>query len=90
LQEKLAFRPLVARPTPVERLALGDWLACDSVWHKRDDRANALYGGNKVRRYEFVLADALQRNAEHIVTVGGLASTQVMAAETTLRHHGGC
>jgi D-cysteine desulfhydrase len=79
LQEKLAFRPLVARPTPVERLELGGWLDCDSVWHKRDDRANALYGGNKVRRYEFVLAEALRNGAKHIVTVGGLASTQVMA-----------
>ncbi len=79
LQETLAFRPLVDRPTAVERLDLGDWLGCDSVWHKRDDRANALYGGNKVRRYEFVLAEALRRKAEHIVTVGGLASTQVMA-----------
>jgi D-cysteine desulfhydrase len=79
LQEKLAFRPLVARPTPVERLELDGWLDCDSVWHKRDDLANALYGGNKVRRYEFVLAEALQKGAKHIVTVGGLASTQVMA-----------
>jgi D-cysteine desulfhydrase len=79
LQETLAFRPLVTRPTPVERLELGNWLDCDSVWHKRDDRSHPLYGGNKVRRYEFVLAEALQRNTEHIVTVGGLASTQVMA-----------
>jgi D-cysteine desulfhydrase len=79
LQEKLAFRPLVTRPTPVERLDLDGWLACDSVWHKRDDRANALYGGNKVRRYEFLLAEALEKGAKHIVTVGGLASTQVMA-----------
>jgi len=79
LQETLAFRPLVTRPTPVERLDLGDWLDCDTVWHKRDDLANALYGGNKVRRYEFVLADALQRDAGRLVTVGGLASTQVMA-----------
>jgi D-cysteine desulfhydrase len=79
LQETLAFHPLVTRPTPVERLDLGHWLDCDTVWHKRDDLASALYGGNKVRRYELVLANALERNADRLVTVGGLASTQVMA-----------
>lgn len=79
LQEQLAFRPFVSRPTPVERLDLGGWLACDSVWHKRDDLTSPLYGGNKIRRYEFVLADALRKGADNLVTVGGLGSTQVTA-----------
>ena len=46
---------------------------------KRDDLASPLYGGNKVRRYEFVLADLFERNKTRIVTAGGLASTQAMA-----------
>jgi D-cysteine desulfhydrase len=46
---------------------------------KRDDLISPLYGGNKVRRYEFLLADAKTRGARRIVTAGGIASTQVMA-----------
>jgi D-cysteine desulfhydrase len=46
---------------------------------KRDDLVSSLYGGNKVRRYEFVLADAKAKGRKRIVTVGGIASTQVMA-----------
>ena len=55
------------------------WLGRDDVWMKRDDAISPIYGGNKVRRYEYVLADAKRRGAERILTVGGLASTQVMA-----------
>ena len=63
--------------------AIGTWLGRrDGVFMKRDDLVSPLYGGNKVRRYEYVLADARARNAKRIVTVGGLASTQAMA--TTL------
>jgi D-cysteine desulfhydrase len=71
---------LADAPTPVERLtAIADYLGRDDVWVKRDDRISAVYGGNKVRRYEFVLADARARGAKKILTVGGFASTQVQA-----------
>jgi D-cysteine desulfhydrase len=46
---------------------------------KRDDLASPLYGGNKVRKFEFLLADALDAGARGLWTVGGLASTQVTA-----------
>ena len=46
---------------------------------KRDDLVSPLYGGNKIRRFELVLAEAQASGARRIVTVGGLASTQVMA-----------
>lgn len=74
------WRPLAHLPTPVERCtAIASWLGRDDVWMKRDDLASPLYGGNKVRRYEFILADAEQRGAKRLVTAGGLASTQAMA-----------
>lgn len=67
-------------PTKVEPCtAIFDWLGSDRVWMKRDDLISPLYGGNKVRRYEFLLADAKARGKARIVTVGGLASTQAMA-----------
>ena len=46
---------------------------------KRDDLVSPIYGGNKVRRFEFLLADAKARGAKRLVTVGGVASTQAMA-----------
>jgi D-cysteine desulfhydrase len=72
--------PLAHTPTPVESCdAIADWLGRKGIWMKRDDLASPLYGGNKVRRYELVLADALAKGKKRIVTAGGLASTQAMA-----------
>lgn len=74
------FVPLAARPTPVERVpALGD-----RVWAKRDDLVSPRYGGNKVRRWEWLLGAARARGVRRIVTIGGLGSTQV----TSLCVHG--
>lgn len=76
----LPWIPLVHAPTPVESCdAIADWLGRKGIWMKRDDLASPLYGGNKVRRYELVLADALAKGKTRIVTAGGLASTQAMA-----------
>jgi D-cysteine desulfhydrase len=76
----LPWTPLAHAPTPVERMtAIQDWLGPGQHWMKRDDRISPLYGGNKVRRYEFVLADAKARGKSRIVTAGGIASTQAMA-----------
>lgn len=77
---KLPMVPLAHVPTPVERVtSIADYLGSRDVWMKRDDLISPLYGGNKVRRYEFVLADAIASGREHLVTAGGLASTQVTA-----------
>jgi D-cysteine desulfhydrase len=73
--------PLARTPTAVEPCsAIAPWLGrSEGVFMKRDDLVAPLYGGNKIRRFEFVLADAKERGAKRIVTVGGIASTQVMA-----------
>lgn len=76
----LPWMPLAHAPTPVESMdAIADWLGRTGLWMKRDDLASPLYGGNKVRRYELVLADAIDKGKKRIVTAGGLASTQAMA-----------
>lgn len=76
----LPFLPLLHGPTPVdEAKSLFSWLGRDRVWVKRDDLASPIYGGNKVRKYEYLLADARARGARSLVTIGGLASTQVTA-----------
>ncbi|MBL8600895.1 MAG: pyridoxal-phosphate dependent enzyme [Myxococcales bacterium] len=80
LAAEVPWRPLAHLPTPVEPLSgRFAFLGPGQVAIKRDDLISPRYGGNKVRRYEFVLADILARSKRHIVTAGGLASTQVTA-----------
>lgn len=77
LAGRVPWRALAHLPTPVEPLAWPG--ARGRVFVKRDDRVSPLFGGNKVRRFEYLLAEAERRGARTLVTVGGLASTQVMA-----------
>jgi D-cysteine desulfhydrase len=80
LEGAVPWTPLAETPTPVESCAtIEPYLGRDRVWVKRDDQVGSLYGGNKVRRFEFLLADAKAKGAREIVTAGGLASTQVLA-----------
>ncbi|AUX44014.1 hypothetical protein SOCE26_054730 [Sorangium cellulosum] len=80
LAGQVPWRPLAHAPTPVVPCtAIEGYLGRGGVWIKRDDLISPLYGGNKVRRFEFLLADAARRGARTLVTAGGLASTQVMA-----------
>lgn len=55
-----------------------------NLWIKHEDTNSALaYGGNKVRKLEYVIADAVAQKATHLVTVGGVQSNsqrQVAAA----------
>ena len=55
-----------------------------NLWIKHEDTNSALaYGGNKVRKLEYVLADAIAKKATHLVTVGGIQSNsqrQIVAA----------
>jgi 1-aminocyclopropane-1-carboxylate deaminase/D-cysteine desulfhydrase-like pyridoxal-dependent ACC family enzyme len=52
------------------------------LWVKRDDRTNADYGGNKVRKLERILAELAARRVTRVVTVGAAGSHHVLA--TTL------
>ena len=67
---------LVNLNTPVERL---DRLraaipGAPQLWIKRDDLTGYLGGGNKLRKLEYVVADALARGATTIVTTGSITS----------------
>ncbi|MCL5876051.1 MAG: pyridoxal-phosphate dependent enzyme [Candidatus Dependentiae bacterium] len=74
-------------PTPIAPLkSLGAALNCNSLYIKRDDLTGKkteefqLYGGNKVRKLEFLLADALfNHQAKTIVTFGAAGSNHALA-----------
>ncbi len=66
---------LCHRPTPLESLnRLSDHLGGPQIFIKRDDCTGLAGGGNKTRKLEFLMADALQQGADTVITTGGLQS----------------
>lgn len=61
-------------PTPFGPLPLLSSKLGINVWVKRDDLTGLAMGGNKVRKLEYVLADALAKNSDCIVTWAGMQS----------------
>lgn len=61
-------------PTPIERRPALDELVGAKVWIKRDDATGGAEAGNKLRKLELLLADAIAKEAEVIITCGGLQS----------------
>jgi 1-aminocyclopropane-1-carboxylate deaminase len=77
--------PLLFGPSPVHRLErLTAHLGGASLWAKRDDCNSGLaYGGNKTRKLEYLVADALAQGCDTLVSIGGVQSNhtrQVAAA----------
>ncbi|MBX3466184.1 MAG: pyridoxal-phosphate dependent enzyme [Planctomycetes bacterium] len=76
---------LGAFPTPVEPLeGLSRALGAE-CWVKRDDRAGARYGGNKVRKLELLLGRALARRRRGVVTIGAYGSHHALATAVYAR-----
>lgn len=70
---------LVHAPTPIERRPALDEIVGAKVWIKRDDVTGGPESGNKLRKLEFLIADALAKHAEVVVTCGGLQSNHARA-----------
>jgi D-cysteine desulfhydrase len=66
-------------PTPVEPMARLSAELGVRIDIKRDDLTGLLLSGNKVRKLEFVLADARQRGATALITCGGVQSNHARA-----------
>ena len=69
--------PLLFGPSPVHRLErLGEHLGgAVDIWAKREDCNSGLaYGGNKVRKLEYLAADALAQGCDTLVSIGGVQS----------------
>jgi 1-aminocyclopropane-1-carboxylate deaminase/D-cysteine desulfhydrase-like pyridoxal-dependent ACC family enzyme len=80
LAEKLSRLSFGEFPTLVEKLSgLCSRLNRDNLYIKRDDLSSRTYGGNKVRKLEFLLADAQKRGATRIITSGGAGSNHALA-----------
>ncbi len=80
---------LANTPTRGHWLRYGEHLGA-RIWVKRDDHTGSELSGNKVRKLEYLMAEALQQQATHVVTCGGEQSnharaTAMAAAQLGLR-----
>jgi 1-aminocyclopropane-1-carboxylate deaminase len=69
--------PLLFGPSPIHRLdRLSEHLGGEvEIWAKREDCNSGLaYGGNKVRKLEYLAADALAKGCDTLVSIGGVQS----------------
>jgi 1-aminocyclopropane-1-carboxylate deaminase/D-cysteine desulfhydrase-like pyridoxal-dependent ACC family enzyme len=73
-------------PTPVQPIALPPGRA--ETWIKRDDLTSQIYGGNKVRKLEFLLAHAAARGAKRLITAGAAGSHHALATAVFGRQTG--
>jgi D-cysteine desulfhydrase len=70
--------PLANLPTRGHWLRYGETLGT-RVWLKRDDQTGSELMGNKVRKLEYLLAEALEQRATHVITCGGEQSNHARA-----------
>ncbi|MDQ1745699.1 MAG: 1-aminocyclopropane-carboxylate deaminase, partial [Pseudonocardiales bacterium] len=68
--------PLLFGPSPVHPLErLSGHLGGARIWAKREDCNSGLaFGGNKTRKLEYLVPDALAQGATHLVSIGGVQS----------------
>jgi D-cysteine desulfhydrase family pyridoxal phosphate-dependent enzyme len=91
LAERLPRIHLAYLPTPVEELPrLTHALGGPRLLIKRDDQTGLATGGNKARKLEFTVAEALRQGADTLITIGGVQSnhtrqTAAAAARCGLR-----
>lgn len=84
---------LAQLPTPIEKLArLSKIFEGPQLYIKRDDLTGIGLSGNKVRKLEFLMAEALEQQCDVLITCGGQQSnhartTAVVAAKMNLKSH---
>ncbi|HDH03089.1 MAG TPA: pyridoxal-phosphate dependent enzyme [Actinobacteria bacterium] len=78
--------PLAFLPTPLQHAdRLGARLGVEQLFIKRDDLTGFSLGGNKVRKLEFLIADALSQDADTILVMGGPKSNLCQATADAAR-----
>lgn len=76
-------------PTALHQMPrLSKTLKGPRLWMKRDDCTGLAFGGNKERKAEFVMADALKRKADVVVTTGPIQSNHSRATAAAARKVG--
>ena len=82
--------PLTFGPSPLQHLRrLSEHLAGAQVWAKREDVNSGLaYGGNKIRKLEYLVPDILASGADTLVSIGGYQSNHTRQVAAVAAHLG--
>ena len=85
--------PLATLPTPLDdaarlREALGGRTRCPRILIKRDDLTGLALGGNKARKLEFLIGDALAERATTVITTGAVQSNHARMTAAAARRCG--
>ena len=76
-------------PTPLEKMErLGKHLGGPELYIKRDDQTGLATGGNKTRKLEFLVADALAQGCDHLITTGAPQSNHCRQTAAAAAHFG--
>src|SRR4051812_42357572 len=82
----LMFGPSPVHPLPRLGAALGGKV---EIWAKREDcNSGIAFGGNKVRKLEYLAADAIAQGCDTLVSIGGVQSNHTRAVTGVARHLG--
>jgi 1-aminocyclopropane-1-carboxylate deaminase/D-cysteine desulfhydrase-like pyridoxal-dependent ACC family enzyme len=80
LKEKLPYVSLCQFPTPVKKLdKLGQAIGVEHLYIKQDGLTAQPFGGNKIRKLEFLLGEALGQGAQEVMTFGFAGSNHALA-----------
>ncbi|MFH1529377.1 MAG: pyridoxal-phosphate dependent enzyme [Pseudomonadota bacterium] len=76
----LPRHPIAVLPTPVLAApGIASAVSGGELWIKQDGLSHPVYGGNKVRKLELILADARRKGRDTILTVGGIGTNHGLA-----------
>jgi 1-aminocyclopropane-1-carboxylate deaminase/D-cysteine desulfhydrase-like pyridoxal-dependent ACC family enzyme len=79
LAARLPKSSIADLPTPLKQYSLSKERNAAPILVKHDDLTSKLYGGNKIRKLEYILQRAKDRNAERVATFGSVASNHALA-----------
>src|SRR3954453_22263255 len=82
---RLATLPTPLHEAPRLREALGGAGRCPKILIKRDDLTGLAFGGNKARKLEFLVVDALRQGATWLITAGAVQSNHARATAAAAR-----
>jgi len=75
-------------PTPLHKLENMSGKYGVDLYIKRDDLSGPGFGGNKIRKLEFIIAEALERDCDHVITYGGFQSNHCRQLTAACKKYG--
>jgi 1-aminocyclopropane-1-carboxylate deaminase/D-cysteine desulfhydrase-like pyridoxal-dependent ACC family enzyme len=87
--KKFPIAPLATLPTPVVPLTtIGSLFAHTDLFMKADNLSGPIYGGNKIRKLEFLLGEAVAQDCKRVITYGAAGSNHALATAVCCREVG--